>query len=171
MAEELKLNVRLAKRIGLLHDIGKAVSHEMEGPHAIIGYDLALKYGEEESVANGIGCHHEEMVANSVEASLCSAADAISASRSGARIEDFDQYVKRLTRLEKISLEFPGVDRAYALQAGKEVRVIVLPNIIDDDDAIILSRDLAKTVQQELTYPGAIKITVIRETRSIDYAM
>lgn len=171
MAAELGLDEHLAKRIGLLHDIGKAVSHEMEGAHAIIGHDFALKYGESEKVANGIGCHHQEMPPLSVEASLCSAADAISASRPGARIEAVEQYIKRLQKLEELAYEFPGIEKAYAMQAGREIRVVVIPDIINDDDLINLARNLAKKIEHNLSYPGKIKVTVIREKRVMEYAL
>lgn len=171
MAEELGLDSRLARRIGLLHDVGKAVSHEVEGSHAIIGHDLALKYGESKDVAVGIGCHHYEIPANTVEGSLCSAADALSASRPGGRIEAVEEYVKRLKRLEEIALGFKGVDKAFALQAGREIRVTVLPEAVDDDGLVTLARDLTKQVEKELTYPGKIKVTVVRERRATEYAM
>lgn len=170
MAAELGLDIRLAKRIGLLHDIGKAVSHEYEGTHALIGRDFALKYGESQEVANGIGCHHFEIDPITIEGSLCSAADTISASRPGARIEAVEEYMKRLKKLEEIAAEFPGVEKAYALQAGKEIRVVVLPDIIDDDALLNLARDLTKRIEKELTYPGKIKVTLIREKRIIEYA-
>jgi len=146
MAAELGLDIRMAKRIGLLHDMGKAVSHEMEGSHAIIGHDLALKYGESKDVANGIGCHHQEMEATTIEGSLCSSADAISASRPGARIEAVEEYVKRLKKLEDLAFEYPGVEKAYAMQAGREVRVVVLPEMLDDDGTLNLARDLTKRI-------------------------
>lgn len=171
MAAELGLDVRLAKRIGLLHDFGKALSHEVEGSHALIGYDFALKYGESKEVANGIGCHHGEMEASTIEASLCSAADTISASRQGARSEFVEEYVKRLKRLEELACDFPAVEKAYAMQAGREIRVIVLPDKIDDDGVILLAKDLTKRIEQSLSYPGKIKVTVIREKRSVEYAM
>jgi len=171
MAAELGLDVRMAKRIGLLHDMGKAVSHEIEGTHAVIGHDLALKFGESKEVANGIGCHHHEMEATTVEASLCSAADAISASRPGARIEAVEEYIKRLKKLEDIAFEFPGVEKAYAMQAGREIRIAVLPDMIDDAGVINLARDLTKRIEKELSYPGKIKVTVIREKRAIEYAV
>lgn len=171
MAAELGLDVRLAKRIGLLHDIGKAVTHEIEGSHAIIGHDLALKYGETSEVANGIGCHHHEMPPLSIEADLCSAADAISASREGARIEAVEEYIKRLKKLEDLAYEFPGVEKAYAMQAGREIRIIVLPEQIDDAGMINLARDVTKRIEDELRYPGKIKVTVIREKRVIEYAV
>jgi len=171
MAAELGLDAALAKRIGLLHDVGKAVSHEIEGSHAVIGHDLALKYGETKEVANGIGCHHGEMEATTVEGSLCAAADAISASRQGARSEFVEEYVKRLKRLEELACEFPGVEGAFALQAGREVRVVVFPDVVDDDGVTILARDITKKIEQELSYPGKIKVTVIREKRIVEYAV
>lgn len=171
MAAELGLDSRLAKRIGLLHDVGKSVSHEMEGSHAIIGHDFALKYGENKEVANGIGCHHGEMEPISIEASLCSAADAISASRQGARSECIDEYVKRLKGLEELACQFSGVEKAYAMQAGREVRVVVLPDLVDDDGVLTLARNLTKRIENELNYPGKIKVTVIREKRIVEYAI
>lgn len=171
MAAELGLDVRLAKRIGLLHDMGKAVTHEIEGSHAIIGHDLALKYGENKDVANGIGCHHQEMPPLTIEADLCSAADAISASREGARIEAVEEYIKRLKKLEDMALEFNGVDKAYAMQAGREIRIVVMPDMVDDANVVNLARDLTKRIEQELSYPGKIKVTVIREKRVVEYAM
>lgn len=171
MAAELGLDVRLAKRLGLLHDIGKAVSHEVEGSHALIGHDLAIKFGESKEVANGIGCHHQEMEPITVEGSLCSAADAISASRPGARIEAVEEYIRRLKRLEDLALEFPGVEKAFAMQAGREVRVVVLPEVIDDDGLIHLARNLTKRIESDLEYPGKIKVTVLREKRAIEYAV
>lgn len=171
MAAEMGLDVRLAKRIGLLHDIGKAVTHEIEGSHAVIGHDLALKFGETKEVANGIGCHHHEMPPLTIEADLCSAADAISASREGARIEAVEEYIKRLKKLEDIAYEFSGVDKAYAMQAGREIRIVVLPEQIDDAGMINLARDVTRRIEQELSYPGKIKVTVIRERRVIEYAV
>lgn len=170
-AAELGLDIKLAKRIGLLHDIGKALSHEVEGSHAIIGHDFVLKYGESTAVANGVGCHHFEMPANTVEGSLCSAADALSASRPGGRIEAVEEYIKRLHRLEEIAESYSSVEKAYALQAGREVRVIVHPEALDDNGVITLARDLTKQIEKELTYPGKIKVTVIRERRAVEYAM
>lgn len=171
MAAELGLDVRLAKRIGLLHDVGKAVTHEIEGSHAIIGHDLALKYGESQEVANGIGCHHFEMPPLTIEADLCSAADAISASREGARIEAVEEYIKRLKKLEDIAYSFQGVEKAYAMQAGREIRIAVLPDQIDDAGMINLARDVTKRIEQELSYPGKVRVTVIRERRVIEYAV
>lgn len=171
MAAELGIDIRLAKRIGLLHDVGKAVTHEIEGSHAIIGHDLALKFGETKDVANGIGCHHQEMDPATIEGSLCSSADAISASRPGARIEAVEEYVKRLKKLEDLACEYSGVEKAYAMQAGREVRVVVIPDIIDDDGTLNLARDLTKRIEAELQYPGKIKVTVIREKRVVEYAV
>lgn len=171
MAAELGLDIRLAKRIGLLHDVGKAVSHEIEGSHAIVGHDLALRYGESKEVANGIGCHHFEMEPTTVEASLCSSADAISASRNGARSEHVEEYIKRIQKLQDMACEFQGVEKAYAIQAGREVRVVVHPNQVDDSGTDQLARELTKKIEQELNYPGKIKVTVIREKRAIEYAV
>jgi len=171
IAAELGLDIRLAKRIGLLHDVGKAVTHEIEGSHAIIGHDLALKYGENREVANGIGCHHHEMPPLTVEADLCSAADAISASREGARIEAVEEYIKRLKKLEDMALEFSGIEKAYAMQAGREIRIVVLPDQITDVGVVNLAKDLTKRIEQELSYPGKIKVTVIREKRVVQYAV
>lgn len=171
MASELSLDVSLAKRIGLLHDIGKAMTHEMEGSHAIIGHDLCLKYGESKEVANGVGCHHKEISPYSIEASLCGAADAISAGRPGARIEPLEEYVKRLKKLESIANEMPCVEKAYALQAGKELRIFVTPDLIEEDQVILLAREITKRIEKELTYPGKIKVTVIREKRITEYAL
>lgn len=171
MAAEMGLDIRLAKRIGLLHDVGKAVTHEIEGSHAVIGHDLAIKYGEQKEVANGIGCHHHEMPPLTIEADLCSAADAISASREGARIEAVEEYIKRLRNLEDMALKYPGVEKAYAMQAGREIRIVVLPDQIDDAGVLNLARELTKRIEQELSYPGKIKVTVIREKRVVEYAM
>lgn len=171
MAEELQLDAALAKRIGLLHDIGKAVTHEIQGTHAVIGHDLALKFGESPEVANGIGCHHNEMDPITIEGSLCGAADAMSASRPGVRIEAIEEYLNRLQKLEEIALEFPGVEKAHALQAGREVRVMVLPDALNDDDLLHLARNMTKRIEKELKYPGKIKVTILREKRVIDYAM
>ena len=171
MAAEMGLDTHLAKRIGLLHDIGKAVTHEVEGSHALIGYDFALKYGESEQVANGIGCHHREMEPLTIEADLCSAADAISASREGARSEAIEEYIKRLKKLEDLAYEFKGIEKAYAMQAGREIRVMVLPDQIDDNEMTHLARDLTNRIEKELNYPGKVKITLIREKRIVKYAV
>lgn len=171
VAEELSLDAPLARRIGLLHDIGKAVSDQMEGTHALIGRDLALKNGESELVANGIGCHHYEIDPISLEASLTAAADAISASRPGARSQQIDAYFRRLKKLEEISLQFPAVEQAFILQGGKEIRALVLPESIAEEEMTHLARDLARRIEKEVDFPGKIRVTVLREKRVVDYAM
>jgi ribonuclease Y len=171
MAAELGMDVRLAKRIGLLHDIGKALTHEVGGSHAIIGHDLTLKLGESKETANGVGCHHFEMEPVTCEAALCSAADAISASRPGARSGPVEENIKRLGRLEEMASEYPGVDKAYAMQAGREVRVIVDPETVSDDATASLARELTQRIENELSYYGKIKVIVIREKRFVEYAV
>jgi ribonuclease Y len=170
MAGELKLDFSLAKRIGLLHDIGKAVSHEVEGTHAKIGSDIAKKYNEPEVIAHAIEAHHQDIEAKTLLAALVQSADAISATRPGARRETLETYIKRLDKLESIADSFQGVDKAYAIQAGREVRVIVKPETISDAQASVLARDVKKKVEEGLEYPGQIKVTVIRETRAIEFA-
>ena len=170
MAAELRVNVHVAKRAGLLHDIGKAVDREMEGSHLHLGIDLLRKYGESEEVVHAMACHHGDYDPESVEAVLVTASDALSAARPGARREVLESYIKRLQKLEEIADGFKGVQKSFAIQAGREVRVIVDSNRIADEEALWLSRDIAKKVESELTYPGEIKVTVIRETRSIEYA-
>ncbi|RDV38958.1 ribonuclease Y [Bradymonadaceae bacterium TMQ3] len=170
MASELGVNVKMARRAGLLHDIGKALTHEQEGSHAIIGADLCRKYGEHEIVRNAVAAHHNDEPQNSVIAHLVIASDALSGARPGARREILETYVKRLEDLERISMGFKGVEKTYAIQAGREIRVMVEHGSIDDAGAFALSRDIARKIEDELTYPGQIKVTVIRETRAIDYA-
>ena len=170
MAGELGLDVKKAKRAGLLHDIGKAVDQELEGPHALIGADLARKYGEDEEVVNAIAAHHEDVPPESPLAVLVQAADAVSGARPGARRELLESYIKRLENLERVATSFQGVQKAYAIQAGREIRVIVGSHKISDAEAVLLSRDIAKKIEKELTYPGLIKVTVIRETRAVEYA-
>ena len=170
MAAELGVNIHQAKRAGLIHDMGKALTHEVEGSHAILGHDLAKKYGENDLVASAIGAHHNEMPHDSVISVLVQAADALSAARPGARRETVSTYVKRLEQLEELADKFEGVEKSYALQAGREVRVVVEPDKIDDAQAMQLARDIARKVEAELTYPGQIKVTVVRETRAMDVA-
>ena len=170
MAGELGLNVTPAKRIGLLHDIGKAVTHEVEGPHARIGAEIARKYGESQEVVNAILSHHEEEEPGSIYAVLLQAADTVSATRPGARRETLENYIKRLEKLESIADSFKGVEKAYAIQAGREIRVIVQPDKITDLQSIGLAREIKKKIEEGLEYPGQIKVTVIRETRAIEYA-
>jgi ribonucrease Y len=170
MAHELGASPKTARRAALLHDIGKAVSHEIEGPHALVGGDLVRRHGEPEAVAHAMEAHHNEVEPQTVEAVIVQAADALSGARPGARGESLEQYVKRLRDLEHIATRHTGVDKVYAMQAGREIRVIVAPDSIDDDGAIALSRDIAREIEKELEYPGQIKVTVIRESRAVDYA-
>jgi ribonuclease Y len=170
MAAELGLNVKQARRAGLLHDIGKALTHEVEGSHAIVGGEIARKYGESAKIVNAIAAHHEEVKAETILAPLVDAADAISGARPGARREVLESYAKRLEDLEKISNSFKGVERSFAVQAGREIRVIVDPGSVPDDQTLFLARDIARKIEQEMTYPGQIKVTVIRETRASETA-
>ncbi len=170
MAAELGLNVKKAKRAGLLHDIGKAVDHEVEGPHAVIGADLAKKHGESARVVHAIAAHHEDVAPESVLAVLVQAADALSGARPGARKETLESYVQRLADLERIANSYPGVSKSFAIQAGREVRIAVESNSVSDADAVMLCRDIAKKIESEMTYPGQIKVTVVRETRAVEYA-
>ncbi len=170
MAAELGLDQKVAKRAGLLHDIGKAVDHEIDGPHATIGAELAKKYGESPEVVHAIAAHHDDVPPETVLAVLVQAADALSGARPGVRKELLETYVKRLENLERIAKEFSGVSKAYAIQAGRELRVMVESDSVDDTEVIMLSRDIAKKIESEMTYPGQIKVTVIRETRAIEYA-
>ena len=170
MASELNINVKQAKRAGLLHDIGKAVDHEVEGSHAIIGADLAKKFGESPKVIHAIAAHHFDEEPNSVLAVLVSAADALSAARPGARKEMFETYVKRLEDLESIANSFSGVAKSYVIQAGREIRAIVQSQKISDEDSVVLSKDIAKKIENTMQYPGQIKVTVIRETRATEFA-
>lgn len=170
MAAELGLNEKQARRAGLLHDIGKAVDHEVEGPHAIIGADLAKKYGESNRVVHAIAAHHEDVEPSTVLAVLVQAADTLSGARPGARHEMLESYVKRLEELENIAMSFRGVNKSYAIQAGREIRIMVEGKTIDDDQAYVVAKDIAKKIEKELTYPGQIKVTVIRETRAVEYA-
>ncbi len=170
MASELGLDVKLAKRGALLHDIGKAVSHEEEGPHAMLGADIAKRYGESDKVVNAIAAHHEQVEPICPETVLVAAAEALSAARPGARREALESYVKRLEKLEALAVDFKGVQKAYAIQAGREIRVIVRQEEVNDVECSHISRELAKKIEAELTYPGQIKVTVIRESRFVDFA-
>ncbi|UCH00654.1 MAG: ribonuclease Y [Deltaproteobacteria bacterium] len=170
MASELRVDPKQAKRIGLLHDIGKAVNHEVEGVHALIGADLARKYGESDQVVHAISSHHEDIQATSVMDILLQAADTLSGARPGARREMFESYVKRLEDMERIASSFKGVSKSYAIQAGRELRIMVESDNVDDFESTMICREIAKKIEKDLTYPGQIKVTVIRETRATEYA-
>jgi ribonuclease Y len=170
MASELGLNEKQARRAALLHDIGKAVDHEVEGSHAIIGAELARKYGESPKIVNAIAAHHEDVKAETILAPLVDAADALSGARPGARREMMESYVRRLEELERITNSFKGVEKSYAVQAGREIRIMVQHEIVSDDEASRMAREIARKIETEMTYPGQIKVTVIREMRSVDYA-
>ncbi|MDR2654554.1 MAG: ribonuclease Y [Oscillospiraceae bacterium] len=170
MASEINANVALARRGGLLHDIGKAMDHEVEGSHVQIGVDIAKKYKESRDVIHAIQAHHGDVEAKTVEACLVQAADAISAARPGARRENIENYIKRLEKLEEIASSFNGVDRTFAIQAGREIRIMVRPEIINDDRMVLLARDIVKKIENDMEYPGQIKVHIIRESRSIEYA-
>jgi ribonuclease Y len=170
MAAELGLNEKQARRAALLHDIGKAVDHEVEGSHAIIGAELARKYGESPKIVNAIAAHHEDVKAETILAPLVDAADALSGARPGARREMMETYTRRLEELERIVNEFKGVEKSYAVQAGREIRIMVQHDIVSDDDAARMAREVARKIENEMTYPGQVKVTVIREMRAVDYA-
>ncbi|MBR1456378.1 MAG: ribonuclease Y [Oscillospiraceae bacterium] len=170
LASELGADVATAKRAGLLHDIGKAIDHEVEGSHVTIGVDLARKYKESEAVIHAIEAHHGDVEPRTLVACLVQAADAISASRPGARRENIENYVKRLEKLEEVSKSFPGIASSYAIQAGREIRIMVEPEKVSEDQMVLLARDIAKKIEEELTYPGQIKVHLLRETKAIDYA-
>ena len=167
---ELGVDVTLAKRAGLLHDIGKAVDHEAEGTHVTLGGELARKYHESPDVVHCILAHHNDVEPQTVEAVLVQAADAISAARPGARRESLENYIKRLEKLEEIATSFPGVEKCYAIQSGREVRIMVKPDDVTDDGTKILDKEIAKRIEKEMEYPGKIRVNVIRETRSMEYA-
>jgi ribonuclease Y len=170
MAAELGASAKTARRAALLHDIGKAVTHEVEGPHALVGGELARKYGESEAVAHAMEAHHNEVEPQTIEAVIVQAADALSGARPGARGESLEQYVKRLRDLEEIATRHEGVEKVYAMQAGREIRVMVSPGAVDDDRATVLSFEIAREIEKQLEYPGQIKVTVIRESRAVEYA-
>ncbi len=170
MAAELGADVMSAKRAGLLHDIGKSIDHEVEGSHVTIGVDLARRYKESEAVIHAIHAHHGDVEAKTIVAVLVQAADAISAARPGARRENIENYVKRLEKLEQVSKSFPGIESAYAIQAGREIRIMVKPEQVSEDQMVLLARDIAKKIEAELTYPGQIKVHLLRETKIVDYA-
>lgn len=170
LAAELGADVATAKRAGLLHDLGKAIDHEVEGSHVTIGVDLARRYKESEEVIHAIEAHHGDVEPHTLVACLVQAADAISASRPGARRENIENYVKRLEKLEEVSKSFPGIDSCYAIQAGREIRIMVKPEEVSEDQMVLLARDIAKKIEEELTYPGQIKVHVLRETKAVDYA-
>ena len=170
MASELGVDVATAKRAGLLHDIGKSIDHEVEGSHVTIGVDIAKKYKESEDVIHAIEAHHGDVEPHTVIACLVQAADAISAARPGARRENIENYVKRLEKLEEVSKSFPGIESSYAIQAGREIRVMVKPEQVSEDEMVLLARKIAQKIEEELTYPGQIKVHVLRETKAIEYA-
>ena len=170
MAGELGLDVKLAKRAGLLHDIGKALDHEYEGTHVDIGIDILRKYKENQAVINGMAAHHGDYEPQSMEAVLIAAADALSAARPGARRETLEVYIKRLQQLENLAATTHGVEKAFAIQAGREVRIIAKPDQVRDDEVALLAREISKKIESELEYPGQIKVNVLRETRAIEYA-
>ncbi|MCI7148038.1 MAG: ribonuclease Y [Firmicutes bacterium] len=170
MAGELGLDIKLAKRAGLLHDIGKALDHEVEGTHVDIGIDVLKKYKESDAVINGMAAHHGDYEPKSMEAVLIAAADALSAARPGARRETLDAYIKRLEKLEEIANTTPGVEKSFAIQAGREIRIIAKPEDVNDEEIVFLAREISKKIESELEYPGQIKVNVVRETRAIDYA-
>ena len=170
MAGELGLDVKLAKRAGLLHDIGKALDHEYEGTHVDIGIEILRKYKESEAVINGMAAHHGDYEPKNMEAVLIAAADALSAARPGARRETLDAYIKRLEKLEEIANTTPGVEKSFAIQAGREIRIIAKPDAVNDEEIVFLAREISKKIESELEYPGQIKVNVVRETRAIDYA-
>ena len=170
LAAEIGANVAEAKRAGLLHDLGKSVDHEVEGSHVQIGVELARKYHESENIIHAIQAHHNDVEPRTIVACLVQAADAISAARPGARRENVENYIKRLEMLEEITSSFPGVEKSFAIQAGREVRIMVKPEVISEDQMVLLARDIAKKIEDELEYPGQIKVHLLRETKAIEYA-
>ena len=170
MASELGADVQAAKRAGLLHDLGKAVDHELEGTHVSLGVEFARKYKEREDIIHAIEAHHNDVEPRTIVACLVQAADAISAARPGARRENLENYIKRLEMLEEITSSFPGVEKSFAIQAGREVRIMVKPEVVSEDQMVLLARDIAKKIEDELEYPGQIKVHLLRETKAIEYA-
>ncbi len=170
IAQELGLNPTVAKRAGLLHDIGKAIDHEVEGSHIELGVEIAKKYKESEAVIHAIAAHHGDIEAKTVVACIVQAADAISAARPGARRENLENYIKRLQKLEEVAMSFEGVDASYAIQAGREIRIMVKPEVIDDDRMVLLAREICEKIEADLEYPGQIKVNMIRESRAIEFA-
>jgi ribonuclease Y len=170
IAKEIGADVNVARRGGLLHDLGKAIDHEIEGTHAILGAELARRYNVHPSVVHCIEAHHEEIEPSSIESLITIVADAVSGSRPGARRESLDQYIKRLQALEEVANGFKGVEKAFAIQAGREIRIIVKPEEIGDLEAMRLARDISKRIEETLEYPGQIRVTVVRETRAVEYA-
>ena len=170
MAGELGADITLAKRAGLLHDLGKAIDHEVEGSHAVIGAELAKKYKENETVVHAIMAHHGDVQPVSIIDCLVQAADSISAARPGARRENIETYIKRLEKLEEIANDFEGVEKSFAIQAGREIRIMVKPEVVSDETTVLMARDIVKRIEEEMEYPGQIKVNVIRELRSVDYA-
>ena len=170
MAGELGLDVKLAKRAGLLHDIGKAVDHEIEGSHVTIGADIAKKYRENKDVIHAIMAHHGDVEPETLVACIVQASDAISAARPGARSENLETYIQRLQKLEEIANEFDGVEKSFAIQAGREIRIMVKPDVVNDSSMVLVAREIVKKIESELEYPGQIKVSLIRETRTVDYA-
>ena len=170
MAAEIGANVELAKRGGLLHDIGKVLVNEIETSHAIVGGEFVKKFGEKQEVVNAVMAHHNEVEFETVEAILVQAADAVSASRPGARRETLTAYIKRLENLEEIANSFDGVESSYAIQAGRELRIVINPDKVSDDEATLMSREVAKKIEDTMQYPGQIKVTILRETRAVEYA-
>ncbi|MGL5232942.1 MAG: HDIG domain-containing metalloprotein, partial [Fusobacteriaceae bacterium] len=170
IAAEIGADTEIAKRAGLLHDVGKVLDHDIETSHALIGAEFLKKFGEKQVVLNAVAAHHNEVEFESVEAILVQASDAISASRPGARRETLSTYIKRLESLEEIAKSFDGVESSFAIQAGREIRIVINPEIISDDQATIMAREMAKKIEETMQYPGQIKVTILRETRAVDYA-
>ncbi len=170
LAAEIGANVAEAKRAGLLHDLGKSIDHEVDGTHVAIGVELARKYRESEAVIHAIEAHHNDVEPKTVVACLVQACDAISAARPGARRENLENYIKRLEKLEEVSSSFPGVEKSFAIQAGREVRIVVKPEVVSEDRLVLLAREIAKKIEDEMEYPGQIRVHLLRETKAVEYA-